>query len=145
MNYDIGEDEVILYKGDVKYSINEKNIDAKYILTSKKMIIEEKKKKDLIDIIGLDEIKVHNDKVQCKQNFCELYIQSKRNSFSITFNNVFDAIKVWNLIVDNITGTHIIKRGLKKAKESLDIVDETLDVVDQAKGIMVKGLIGRKK
>ena len=150
MDYEIDEDEVILYEGSAEYVVDEEKTKTEFKLTNKKMIFEKKKgafkkEKELVDIVALADVKIHNDQVQCKQKFTELEIQTKQKKFSIVFDNIFNAIKVWNLIVDNITGTDIINRGLKKARNSLEYVDETLDLVDDAKGTLAKGIIGKKR
>ena len=94
MNYEIDEDEVILYEGSAEYVVDEDKINTEFKLTNKKMIFEKKKgafkkERELIDIIQLADVKIHNDQVQCKQKFTELELQTKqRNSqlFLIIFS-----------------------------------------------------------
>ena len=73
-NFSLGNDEVILYEGEVGFKIDAKKGVTKLLLTltSTRMIFEQvrgvfKKEKDLIDIIPLNEIKVFNGEIQCQQ------------------------------------------------------------------------------
>ena len=96
-NYEIDNDEVILYEGKVGY--NKNYIDVEFKLTSKKMIFEKqkgliKKTKELIDIVPLNKIKVYNDSVQIKQKMNELQVQTLDKNFSIYANGMLEAKKL---------------------------------------------------
>ena len=89
MDYVIDEDEVILYEGSAEYVVDDDKTKTEFKLTNKKMVFEKKKgtlkkEKELIDIVQLADVKIHNDQVQCKQK----YRQNKRNFqlFLITFS-----------------------------------------------------------
>ena len=100
MNYEIEENEVILYEGFAEYkSESNKALNVSLVLTSKRMIFEQekgffKKQKELIDIINLNDIKMFNGEVQCKQKFNELIIQTNKKNFSLLFNGLIEAKKV---------------------------------------------------
>ena len=150
MNYKIDTDEVILYEGSVGYKIeSEKKKRLLFKLTSKKMIFEQekglfKKTKELIDIINLNDIKIFNGEVQCKQKLEELYIQTNQKNVYLIFDGIFEAKKVSNKIIDTITGTSMTERGSSKIKGALDLVDETLglDTRGITKGIIENGVKG---
>ena len=146
-NYEINNDEVILYEGKVGYNKNYIDIDFK--LTSKKMIFEKqkgliKKTKELIDIIPLDKIKIYNDSVQVKQKINELQVQTLDKNFYIYANGILEAKKILTKIIDTITGTTISKRGSQKINETIDLVDETLglNTRDTVKGVLENGIKG---
>lgn len=151
MNFQIDEDEVILYEGSVLYEkdSSDKSYDVDLTLTSKKMIFEQekgffKKQKQLFDIVNLSDIKIFNDEVQCKQKLDELQIQTNNKAFSISFDGILEAKKVYNKIINTITGTTMAKRGSDKVKSALDLVDETLglDTRGVARGLLENGIKG---
>ena len=159
MEYEIDEDEVILYKGFAVYVVNSKNTNTNFTLTSKKMIFEQekgvfKKTIELIDIVELSDLKIYNGEVQCKQKMTELQIQTKKKNFSIYLTGIFEAKKVNTLIINTITGTTVAKRGSNKVKDGLDLVDETLDMDTRGvvrgllengiKGSIINGIKGKK-
>lgn len=146
-NYEIDNDEVILYEGKVGY--NKNHIDVEFKLTSKKMIFEKqkgliKKSKELIDIVPLDKIKIYNDSIQIKQKMNELQVQTLDKNFSIYANGMLEAKKINTKIIDTLTGTTISKRGSQKISESIDLVDETLglNTRDTIKGVLENGVKG---
>ena len=151
MNFQIDEDEAILYEGSVLYEkdSSDKSYDVDLTLTSKKMIFEQekgffKKQKQLFDIVNLSDIKIFNDEVQCKQKLDELQIQTNNKAFSISFDGILEAKKVYNKIINTITGTTMAKRGSDKVKSALDLVDETLglDTRGVARGLLENGIKG---
>lgn len=159
MEYEIDEDEVILYKGFAVYVVNSKKTNTNFTLTSKKMIFEQekgvfKKTIELIDIVELSDLKIYNGEVQCKQKMTELQIQTKKKNFLIYLTGIFEAKKVNTLIINTITGTTVAKRGSNKVKDGLDLVDETLDMDTRGvvrgllengiKGSIINGIKGKK-
>lgn len=150
MNYEIEENEVILYEGFSEYkSESNKALNVSFVLTSKRMIFEQekgffKKQKELIDIINLSDIKMFNGEVQCKQKFNELMFQTNKKNFSLFFNGLIEAKKVNTIIINAVTGTTMAKRGSEKVKGAFNLVDETLglDTRGIAKGIIENGIKG---
>ena len=150
MNYEIEENEVILYEGFAEYkSESNKALNVSLVLTSKRMIFEQekgffKKQKELIDIINLSDIKMFNGEVQCKQKLNELMIQTNKKNFSLLFNGLIEAKKVNTIIINAVTGTTMAERGSEKVKGAFNIVDETLglDTRGIAKGIIENGIKG---
>lgn len=150
MNYQIEEDEVILYEGYVGYKLElNKSISVNFILTSKKMIFEQekgflKKQKELVDMINLSDIKTYRGEVQCKQKSNELLIQTSKKNFSLSFDGLIEAKKVNMKILNTVTGTTMAERGSEKVKNALNLVDDTLgfDTRNIAKGIMKNGVAG---
>ncbi len=147
MNYTLDNDEVILFEGDVGYN---RNICKDYLtLTSKKMIFEKQKgifgnKKELIEIIDLNDIKIHNDEVQCLAKGLEINIQTIHKNIKIKFSGLINPQKVCTLIKNEVTGTNSLSRGSNKVNSVLNTVDETLglDTRGVAKGIIENGIKG---
>ncbi len=150
MNYQIEEDEVILYEGLVEFNVElNKPLTTIFTLTSKRMIFELekgffKKTKELVDIIYLNDIKVFNGEVQCKQKLNDLVIQTSKKNFTLSFNSLFEAKKVNTKVLNAVTGTTVAERGSNKVKGALDLVDETLglDTRGIAKGLLENGVKG---
>lgn len=150
MNYQVEENEVILYEGSAGYKKDSnKTISISLVLTSKRMIFEHekgffKKQKELVDIINLSDIKMYNGEVQCKQKFDELVIQTNKCNFSLSFDGLIEAKKVNTKIINAVTGTTMAERGSEKVKGAFNIVDETLglDTRGIAKEIIENGIKG---
>ena len=150
-NFSLGNDEVILYEGEVGFKIDAKKSAAKLFLrlTSTRMIFEKvrgilKKEKELIEIILLNEIKLFNGEIQCQQKNKELYIQTMGKNFFLVFPGYFQASKVSTKIINAATGTTVAERGSDKVKQAFDLVDDALglDTREIAKGLLENGIKG---
>ena len=126
-NFSLGNDEVILYEGEVGFKIDAKKSPAKLhlTLTSTRMIFEQvrgifKKEKELIEIIPLNEIKLFNGEIHCQQKNKELYIQTMGKNFFLVFPGYFQASKVSTKIINATTGTTVAERGSDKVKQAFD-------------------------
>lgn len=147
MNYEIANDEIVLYTGTVGYE--KSTLNTLFTLTSKKMIFEKekgvfKKTKELIDIIPLEDIKVFNEEVQSKQKFNEIHVQTVKKNFTIYLFGIIEAKNVNSKIINAISGTTTMERGSKKVKNTLDIVDDTLGINSRniVKGVLENGIKG---
>lgn len=150
-NFSLGNDEVILYEGEVGFKIDAEKSPAKLhlTLTSTRMIFEQvrgifKKEKELIEIIPLNEIKLFNGEIQCQQKNKELYIQTMGKNFFLVFPGYFQASKVSTKIINATTGTTVAERGSDKVKQAFDLVDDVLglDTREIAKGFLENGIKG---
>lgn len=147
MNYTLDNDEVILFEGEIGYN---RNVVSDYFtLTNKKMVFEKKKgifksKKELIDIIALNEIKIHNNEVQCNSKGFDVDIQTIRKNIKLTFNGLINPKKICNIIKNELTGTNALSRGSDKVNNALNTVDETLGVDSRGvvKGFLENGIKG---
>ncbi len=150
MNYQIDEDEVILYEGLGGYKSGSVNVtNANILITSKKIVIEKesgifKKSKQLVDSINLSDIKVFNNELQSKQKGEEIFIQCKQKNLTLSFGGMLEARKANTKIIDATTGTTMAKRGSEKVKDAINLVDETLglDTKGITKGIIENGVVG---
>lgn len=150
-NFSLGNDEVILYEGEVGFKMDAKKSATKLLLTltSNRMIFEKvrgilKKEKELIEIILLNEIKLFNGEIQCQQKNKELYIQTMGKNFFLVFPGYFQASKVSTKIINAATGTTVAERGSDKVKQAFDLVDNALglDTREIAKGLLENGIKG---
>lgn len=147
MNYTIDSDEVILFEGEIGYN---RNVVNDYLtLTNKKMIFEKKKglfksKKELIEIIYLNDIKIHNNEVQCVSKGFDVNIQTIQKNIKMTFNGLILPKKICTLIKNELTGTNALSRGSDKVNNALNTVDEKLgiDTRGVVKGLLENGLKG---
>ncbi|MEE3343095.1 MAG: hypothetical protein VZS44_03295 [Bacilli bacterium] len=147
MNYTLDNDEVILFEGEIGYN---RNVVNDYLtLTNKKMVFEKKKgifksKKELIDIIALNDIKIHNNEVQCSSKGFDVDIQTIRKNIKLTFNGLINPKKICNIIKNELTGTNALSRGSDKVNNALNTVDETLGVDSRGvvKGFLENGIKG---
>ncbi len=148
-NYELTEDEVILYENSdlQEYS--------KIILTSKKLIFEKtetikaglfktRTETKIADIIMLNNIKTYNNKPQIHQKNCDVFMQTIDKNFSLRFSGIIEAKKFVTKIIDAITGTSMFKRGAEKIKDTFNTVDDVLgfNTRDTVKGVIENGFVG---
>ena len=158
MNYTLDSDEVILFEGEVGYN---RDVVGDYLtLTNKRMIFERqkgiiKKKKELIESISLEDIKIYNNEVQCNAKGFDINIQTKEKNIKVRFNGLIAPSKVCTLIRTELTGTDTLSRGSNKVNKVLNTVDETLGLDTRGivkgvlengiKGSIINGIKGKKK
>lgn len=156
-NYDLRPDEVVLYEGSA--SSNNHKGSILLTLTSLKLVFEQekgvfKKEKELIEIISLETIKVHNDAAQIKQKGNTVEIQTVGANIALTFSGMIEARKFAGKAVDAVTGTTLAQRSSEKIKDAFNMVDDTLglDTRGAIKGLLENGVkgtilngIGKKK
>ncbi len=147
MNYSLDNDEVILLESEVGYN---RNIVNDYVtLTNKKMILESqkgifKKRKELIEIINLDDIKIYNNEVQCKAKGFDVNIQTVNKNIKLTFNGLINPQKLATKITDVLTNTSLSTRGSNKVKKAIDTIDNAtgLESREILKGVLENGIKG---
>lgn len=128
-NYELAEDEVILYNGSIFRDDLKSRCDL--TLTNHRMIFEAtkiekislfktKSEKVLVEEIGLESVKIYNGKVQVQQKNIGAYIQTNSKNFTIEFENAFETLKFITKVKDAITGTTLSNRSSEKVKETFD-------------------------
>lgn len=129
------------------------------MLTSQKLALERekglfKKEKELVDIITLNTVKIHNGVAQIRQKGSSVEIQTVEMNIELIFTGMLEARKFAGKMVDAVTGTTLAQRNSEKIKGAIDIVDDTLglDTRGTIKGILENGIkgtllngIGKKK
>lgn len=156
-NFDLLPDEVVLYEGTVTTNRHKGSILV--TLTSQKLALERekglfKKEKELVDIITLNTVKIHNGVAQIRQKGSSVEIQTVEINIELIFTGMLEARKFAGKMVDAVTGTTLAQRNSEKIKGAIDIVDDTLglDTRGTIKGILENGIkgtllngIGKKK
>lgn len=147
--FELENDEVVLFEGNIVYKNDIGRHSVKFTLTSKKMIFEKekgvlKKQIEIVDIIPLQEVKIYKGEVQAKQNSSEINIQTINKNITLYFSGMFEARKVNSKIINTVSGTSMAERGAEKIKGAIDLVDETLglDTRGMVKGLMENGVKG---
>ena len=128
-------------------------------LTSQKIVIEKetgvfKKVREVVDNIGLKNIKIYNGAAQVKQKISDVEIQTVEKNITVTFSGMIEARKFAGKLIDTVTGTTLAQRVSDKTKGAIDMVDDTLGVDTRGtiKGVLEQGIkgtllngIGKKK
>ena len=128
-------------------------------LTSQKIVIEKetgvfKKVREVVDNIGLENIKIYNGVAQVKQKISDVEIQTVDKNINVTFSGMIEARKFAGKLIDTVTGTTFAQRVSDKTKGAIDMVDDTLGVDTRGtiKGVLEQGIkgtllngIGKKK
>ena len=149
-NYDLEENEVVLYKGFV----NVPNIKGttELILTNINFVLITKHKKMfskeqvLVDAYPVNEIKYYKDEPQVlkKGQHVELYFTTGETEFD--FVSKRECKKFVDAARNLITNKNKFERGVEKVKNTVSIVDNTVGVANVAKvaGFVIsKGYIGK--
>ena len=152
-NYDLEQDEVVLYKGNV--SLKKKKGITELILTNINFVLITKKKRLFakeqvsVDTYPIDEIKYYkgNPQVIKKGHLIELYFLNDETEF--TFESRNEARKfvsaALNLLTNKTTFERTLEKGIDKVKGTISLVDDKLgvDSVGITKGAIKNGLIGK--
>ena len=153
-NFEIKEDEVILYEARLSGSLLGLNNSMYLTLTSKRIIIEEitkksgllnkKDEKKLFEEIELKDIKTFNNKTQVNQKGNKVTIQAVKSNITLEFSGTIEAMKFVTKVTDAITNKTLTDRSFDKVKETFDKVDDVLgfDTRGTVKGVLENG-IGR--
>lgn len=136
-SYELKSDETVLLEKVVKFG--KKDSDIIFTLTNKNMIFEKekgilKKKLKVIEIIQIDKIKMIKDKVQIKQKKSTVKIKTKDKNIEFTCNNILDAKKVIQEIINAKTETDFLDRTTNK-------VDKIYKKTKKVGGIVGKALL----
>ena len=153
-NFEIKEDEVILYEARLSGSLLELNNSIYLTLTSKRIIIEEitkksgllnkKDEKKLFEEIELKDIKTFNNKTQVNQKGNKVTIQAVKSNITLEFSGTIEAMKFVTKVTDAITNKTLTDRSFDKVKETFDKVDDVLgfNTRETLKGVIENGITG---
>lgn len=125
-NYQLKENEVVLYKGNI---ILNKNI-WQLILTNLNLVFIDKSNEGQsnAEIYSVNEIKVYenNPQIKTRGNIVEIYLLSTEKEFE--FNKKSEMHKFLDNANKLLTGKSKFQRGVEKIKEGIDIIDNTFNV-----------------
>lgn len=146
-HYNLDEDEVVLYKGDVVFK--EKTQSTQIILTNKNLVFIDVVKKifahDEIEtqIYPVNEIKMYEGvpQVKAKSNDVEIYLKTKELEFGFQSKN--EVYKFRSAIIKLLTGKTGFERGADKFKDKIDVVNDTfgVDVVKSTEDVVKNGIV----
>ena len=147
-NYDLEEDEVVLYKGDVTLK-NQKNT-TQLVLTNKNFVfittIKKLFAKDqvIVDIFSVSEIKKYKEVPQVIRNGNEIDLYFIHDEISFVFESKNEVRKFMNAALTLITDKNAFVRGVDKVKGTIELVKDTtgIDAVQVAK--TVGGIVAHK-
>ena len=136
-HYNLDEDEVVLYKGDVVFK--EKTQSTQIILTNKNLVFIDVVKKifahDEIEtqIYPVNEIKMYEG--------VEIYLKTKELEFGFQSKN--EVYKFRSAIIKLLTGKTGFERGADKVKDKIDVVNDTfgVDVVKSTEDVVKNGIV----
>ena len=144
-NFEIKEDEVILYEARLSGDSLELKNSIYLTLTSKRIILEEitktsgllnkKEEKRLFDEIDLKDIKTFNNKTQVNQKGNKVTIQAVKSNITLEFSGTIEAMKFVTKVTD---------ASFDKVKETFEKVDDVLgfDTRGTVKGVLENGIGG---
>lgn len=148
-HYDLEENEVVLYKGQVTKPKQKGSIQL--ILTNINFVLINKQKKLFskeqinVDTYPISEIKYYNGLPQVlkKGNLIELYFLNEETEF--TFESRNEARKFVNATLNLLTNKTTFERTAEKVKNTISVVDNTLGIDSmQITGNALKnGVVGK--
>ncbi|MGN0798633.1 MAG: hypothetical protein ACI4L7_03635 [Christensenellales bacterium] len=152
-NYDLQQDEVVLYKG--KVVLKQKKGITELILTNKNFVLITTKKKlfakaeVFVDTYPVKEIKYYKDNPQVirKGQLIELYFLNDETEFMFESKSearIFVSTAL-NLLTNKTTFERTFLKGSDKIKNTISMVDKSLgvDTVGIAKNVIKNGMLGK--
>lgn len=145
--YNLAEDEVVLYKGDVRFS-GKTNL-SQIVLTNKNLAIITKTKKLFdeseveISVFSLDDIKIYEGAPQVKTKSSVVEIYLKTAEIELSFDSKSEIMKFQSAITKRLTGKTGFERGAEKVKDKINVVNDTfgVDVVKSTEDVVKNGVI----
>jgi len=132
-NYQLTEDEVVLYKGEIILSGEQEksqlfftNLNIIFVTTIKNIFSSEEK--TFIEKYPVEEIKIYKDEPQIKinKNVVEIYLKTTEKSFSFVQKNELNKFK--NEVLNFFSGKTTAERKAEKIKSGISLVDNTLGI-----------------
>lgn len=144
IGYELKEDEVVLYKGNV--TMSGAKAMSKLVLTNVNIVLITEHKKLFskgeitTDVYPLSNVKIYEQSphIKAKSRNVEIYFITKEVIF--TFESRMEAKKFVSEVTSCLTGKSTFERSADKVKKVIEVVDDTLgiDAIDMAKDI-IKG------
>lgn len=145
--WNLEDKETILIEDEILYT--KKNIKSNIVVTNKKIVIEKesgifRKKKSVVDLIPLTDVKTYNDSVKIKNDKETVYLQTITRNISFTCSSVKNAKKVCEKIITARTGKNFYIRNKAKLKKGIKIAKEAKEIIYIVAPIVI-GFLGKKK
>ena len=147
-NYDLKEDEVVLFKGNVAFNNN--NQQVRLILTNENVVfispINSEKQDETVktEIFPVDGVKVYQGVPQVKVNSTNVEIYFKTGEKEFVFQSKNDMHQFIGQINKLITGKSGAERNAEKVKSAITLVNDTLgvDIVKSTGEVAKNGIAG---
>lgn len=146
--YNLGEDEVVLYKGEVCGKMFGEQ--TQLILTNHNIVFITERKKTFqetavsVKSYPVGDVKIYETKPQIKivKTMVEVYLKTTELEFD--FSSKLEQHKFVSAVTTLLTGKTAVERGAEKVKDTIDLVNDTLDVdiVKSAGDVVQGGLVG---
>ncbi len=145
--YNLAEDEVVLYKGDVRFC--GKPNSSQLVLTNKNLVFITKTKKLFGEseaettVYSLEDVKIYEGVPQVKTKSFDVEIYLKTTELEFAFDSKSELMKFQSAITKRLTGKTGFERGAEKVKDKIDVVNDTfgVDVVKSTEDVVKNGLI----
>lgn len=136
-NYNLGADEVVLYKGEIKLKskfdlLNNSsteliltNLNIVFITTSKQLLSKEETN---VEVHAIEEIKVYQGQPQIKTKGTEVEIYFLEKEIEFSFSSKGELNKFSSAAMKLITGKSTAERVAEKTKGAIALVDDTLGI-----------------
>ena len=145
--YNLLEDEVVLFKGEIVLS----GAKANLMLTNHNLVVEKTvgDAESKIDVYSMNEVKFYKGKPQIikNQNVVEIYFL--KSEVEIGFEDKNKCKRFVDLALELVTDKSKFERGLsisaKKVKNTISIIDDTLEIdsVGLATNAVKSGIVGK--
>lgn len=146
-HYNLAEDEVVLYKGCVKFK--DKLQDSLLILTNKFLVFitkqaENNDESDVeTQVFSVSDIKIYKDipQVKIESNKIEIYLKAEELEFEFD-KTKGESKKFYRAIIELLTGKTSFERNVCSVKNKVDLVNDTfdVDVVKTTEGVVQNGI-----
>ena len=138
------ENEVELLRANIKYGKDD--MDTQLVLTSERIIFEQerglfKKKLRPVYMVNIDDIKMYKEQVKIEQKNRTVSMQTKNRDVSFVCDNIIEAKKIIEKIIDIRTDSCLFDRTAEKAKK---IVKRAIAIAGVA-GTAAVGIAKNKK
>jgi hypothetical protein len=150
----VEKDEVILFNEsvfhdgfnlDLDLTLTNKRINFSGIRVTKTGFLKLTKVEEPInEDIKLEDIKIYNNDPQLTQKNDSVFIQTINKNFTITFDNFLKARQFITKVIDILTESKMLDRGLEKTNKTINKIDNVLGVNTRntIKGVIENGLVG---
>lgn len=145
--YNLKENEVVLYKGDI---VILKNYSARIILTNLNIVFIQYNKESIkqetaiVEIYPIEDIKIYKDIPQVKKDANNIEIYFKQTEKEFSFNSKKELNKFLEEVNKLLTGKNKIERNAEKIKKTINLVNDTfgVDLVKSTGNMVKNGLTG---
>ena len=137
-NYNLLENETILYRGSVTVMPDGKENDhdaprSELLLTNLNIVVSSQKKKFLktateTEVYSIEDVKVYEEEIQIKRKKTAVDVYLKTGELFLGFENEKEARLFCNCALKLISGESKFVRSVKRVRKEIKETDEALDI-----------------